>query len=96
MAFLDQWSLANNEDFRKRIEVAIITAAVDINGETPSGNANIDGKRKALALSIINSPSSYVERFAKSVVTNVAISVSSNDGDIQFTVNSVWNDIAGI
>jgi len=96
MAFLDAYALSNDPDFRKRITIAIAKSATNVVGEASSGNPIKDRKRKDLGVGILNSPSAYVERFAIAVATNPVINTDSTDGDIEFTVNSVFDDIAGV
>lgn len=96
MSYLDAANLANDLDFRKKVIVAIVTASTNIIGETPSDNPQKDSARKALGIQVINNPNAFVDRFALAVVANPAISEISSDSDIQFTVNSIWDDVAGV
>lgn len=105
MAFLDSYNLSNVPTFRARIESAIVAAAIQINGEATSGDANKDAKRKALAIGIINNTSGYVPIFSRLVAANPSISAAYAatpsqsvipDGDIEFTVASVFDDAAGV
>jgi hypothetical protein len=46
-------------------------------------------------VNVLADPTGWAPRFALAVVTNPVITVASSDSDIQFTVNSVWDAIAG-
>lgn len=97
MAFTDQAALAIDTAFRARVRVAIVTAAKDVMGETPTGSDAKFGKRAGLArLVLADGGQLMLEPFAWAVVANAAISSGSSDSDIQFTVNSVWDDLAGV
>jgi hypothetical protein len=104
MAYLDSANLAQNPDFRGKVRVASVNAAVNIGGEPPSDppNPNKDEARKKLAFLVINNSEAYVDRFSFAVITNAVIAGQATtpelilDDTIQFVVNSVWDDIAGV
>lgn len=99
MAFTDQAALAVDTTFRSKVRVAVMTAAVQIMGESHSGLEDQHfNKRQSLAYQVILSAGAnpYLDMFAWAVVTNTAITSSSTDSDIQFTVNSVWDDVSGV
>jgi hypothetical protein len=48
-----------------------------------------------LSVNVFTDLDGYARRFALAVATNGVITYESIDGDIQFTVNSVWDTIAG-
>lgn len=98
MAFTDQLALTADQTFRDRVSMAMVIAALNAQGE-----AEVDGqhdsyyaKRSALAVGALTSPSMYSDRFVWAVAANPAVNAEATDGDIQFTVNSVFNDLAGI
>lgn len=95
MAFADQAQLARFSGFQDRVEVAMVTAATQVASEAASDNPQTDQLRKVLATNVLNNPDDYRTRFAWAVVSNPVITFESSDNDIQFTVNSVWNDLAG-
>lgn len=102
MVFADQVALAQDQDFRDRVRMAAVTAAVNVAGEAQSGlPVAAYQKRQVLANRVLTS-AGYGERgevldmFAWAVAQNAAITVASSDSDIQFTVNSVWSDCAGV
>jgi hypothetical protein len=98
MAFSDQAALAVDAAFQAKVRVALVTAAVDVMGEDKTGMSDAKyGKRQALAYAVLQSGgASQTERFAWAVAANVAVSSGSTDSDIQFTVNSVWDDMSGV
>lgn len=97
MAFADQMTLARDETFRDRVTIAVLTAAKDITAEsvTPA-SIGYHQQRQGLAFAMIQQPNAAADRFAYLVATNVAITAASSDNDIQFTVNSLWDAVAGI
>lgn len=99
MAYTDQASLADDPTFRSTVRVALATAAIQVMGEDKASYSDAQyGKRQALAYEVLRAASSgvYLEMFVWAVVQNAAITGASTDQDIQFTVNSVWDDLAGV
>jgi hypothetical protein len=96
VAYVDQAALADDETFRGRVRVAMVTAAINVMGEAKETDDQIYGKRQALAYQVLTNSGSYVDQFSWSVAANVAITASSIDSDIQFTVNSLWDDLSGV
>lgn len=96
MALSDQAQLARFDGFRDRVLVAAVQAAGDVASEEPSGDQRKDDLRKTLATNVLNDPDGHLDRFAWAVARNVAITFASTDSDIQFTVNSLWDGMAGV
>jgi hypothetical protein len=97
MSLLDSNALANNEQFRARVKVAMVNAAEDISSQ------NIDptyqkfhDKRSAHATSILNGPAYWVDSYSYACVAKGLLTEASPDGDIQFTVNAVFDAMAGV
>lgn len=97
MAFIDQLTLAQDLTFRGRVKMAMLTAALQIANESSSDGLSqqYHQLRQQLAFQVIANPDT-AERFSYTIVTNAAITGDSSDGDIQFTVNSDWDALAGI
>ena len=99
MAFADQAALAADGPFRDRVRVALATAAVDVMGEAQDSRTDSEfGKRQALSYQVLQAAAGgyLLEAFVWAVVANPAITSGSTDSDLQFTVNAVWDDIAGV
>jgi hypothetical protein len=96
MAFSDQVMLARDGVFRDRVRMAIVTAAKDVMGEAKAVADQVYGKRQALAFQVLRSSESWLDCFAWGVASNPTITGTSTDADIQFTVNSLINDMAGV
>lgn len=101
MGFAEQVAAAKDDGFRDRVLMAAVIAATQISGE-PSHDAFADplhgpywSHRHALATAVLNDPFANVDKFAWAVASNPVISLTATDNDIQFTVNSVWDDISG-
>lgn len=93
MAFVDQYALALDVTFQKRILVAMETAATQVQTEDV-GTANHTNRANYAKLVLAN-PGAYLLPFCQAVVTNAAITSASLDSDLQFQVNSIWNAMAG-
>jgi hypothetical protein len=105
MSYIDQWKLANfvdatatpeAEDFRRRVQMAMVKVAIDVIGEAPTTNNETDRKRFELAFQVLSSSQGFLNAFAMAVAANPAITAASSDGDLEFTVITVWNDLAGV
>lgn len=90
--YTDDIDLAGDAGFLKKVERAIVTAAIDVKAENPA-TAN-HAARAVLATRVLGNPAASAAQMAIGVVTNVAISSGSSDSDIQFTVNSQWDAYA--
>lgn len=99
MAYSAQATLASSTSFRDRVRVAVAKAALDVMGEAQGQMSDAEfGKRQALADEVIAAAfgGTVLDRFVWAVVQNEAVTDASADSDIQFTVNSVWPDLAGV
>jgi hypothetical protein len=99
VAYTDQATLADDTTFRARVRVALATAAVQVMGEAPDGKSDATlGKRQALAYEVLRSAAAgtLLEAFVWGTVQNAGITDASGDQDIQFQVNAVWDDLAGV
>jgi len=94
MAFIDSIALANDQNFRNRCEIAMIAAAQNVASEATSTVNHVN--REALAKAIEDNPSAFVMAFALGVAANPAIVGASLDSDLAFTVNSIFNGMAGV
>jgi hypothetical protein len=95
MSFEQSAYLASYPRFVDRVRVAMVTAAQQIGEETADVTTDYRRLRRALSVNVLQNPESWAPRFALAVVTNQVITVDSTDNDIQFTVNSMWDSIAG-
>jgi hypothetical protein len=101
---MPQYELTKNHDLRQRIRMASVQAAFLVLGEDQGTlPAAAYTKRQNLAVKVIataglGTPDDDVARmFVWAVCQNSAItSPEATDGDIEFTVSSVWSDCAGV
>lgn len=94
MALSDISDLATNPAFVRRVEGAALKAAVAVGAEAFDGS-NYRLQRRALVKQVLENAPLWGARFSYAVAANPAVTVGSNDGDIEFTVNSVWDAMAG-
>ncbi|WP_370943998.1 hypothetical protein AB5J62_33495 [Amycolatopsis sp. cg5] len=88
--------LASYPPFARRVQAAVSVAAKDVGSEADDpNNPTRTQLRRALATNVFANPDDYGARFAWAVATNPVITLASTDNDVQFTVNSVWDTIAG-
>ena len=105
MAFLESGYLAEDVEFKKRVMIALLTAAKDIMAEVNTTTAH--SQRVTYASKVIANPVDEAANATNLIVTNTSIVASFNknitrytttatDSDIQFTVNSLFNALAGV
>ncbi|MFC0546940.1 hypothetical protein [Kutzneria chonburiensis] len=87
--------LAGFPDFLNRIEAAMVTAAVAIGNEGTNAGTEYERLRQALATNVLQNRVHYADAFAWPVAANPVITADSSDNDLQYTVNSVWDAVAG-
>jgi len=101
MAYSDQFELSQNPDFVKRLRIIIVKVAIDVQAEAtdvlqvPVGvtytKQELHDLRAKLAYKVLSNPVGYAELMAYGVSANVVVSAESTDGDLEFTVSSMWN-----
>lgn len=78
MAYIDQHDLSNDAFFRKKMFVAMATAAVAVAGEAKSSMSDVKySKRQALAQQVLVNPNAYISQFALAVVQNAAVALGA-------------------
>jgi len=94
MSFLTQAALAADPTFIARVAQAAATAAKNVMAEAANTNGHV--LRTNMANQVLRSPSSWGSLIAIGVATNPTITGASTDGDIEFTVNSLWDAYSGV
>lgn len=106
------YQLGRNAELREITEASILRAATEISGEDPADKGvNEALKRHILATQVINNSQQKAIIFAKAVaaqsgfytVVDINADGSLNytggeslDSDLDFTIRSIWNDVAGV
>lgn len=94
MALSDMTDLATWPPFVRRVTAGMLKAAVAV------GNEAFDGSqyklmRRALVVKTLEDAPLWGSRFAYAVASNAAISFASTDNDVEWTIASVWDAMAG-
>ena len=104
----DRIALTREGWFRQRVRMASVSAAVDVQGESPESMSPAKyQKRQELAHKVITTagegtPEENLNRMfvwacANNTLTDTWVSTEDiPDSDLQFTMNSVWDDCAGV
>lgn len=94
--YLEQATLLENEDFIKRVKIAVKKTATNVVGEAiDPAKLELANKRHKLGYQVLNGEMTKV--FAEAIVSNnTDININSTDGDLEFMVATVFNDIAGV
>jgi hypothetical protein len=93
-ALSDITDLATWAPFTRKVQAAMILAATQVAAEIPDSSPRSTARR-ALSQNVFSDLDGYTARFGIAVATNPVITYESADSDIEFTVNSVWDAIAG-
>lgn len=98
MSLIAARELAIDATFVARVRAACVRAAVAVTGEG-AGAAN-HAARADLARQVLRSPGAWAERFAEAAATNATLLTYATvgempDGDIEYTINSLWDAFAG-
>lgn len=100
MSFQTQYALRNDSAFQEKVKMAVLKSALAVVGETPADPANVavDTKRHTLGLAALTegADGSTSVRFINALAAVGTLSAASTDADVEFTVNAVWNDLAGV
>lgn len=86
--------LAQNPAFIRRVTASAVFAAVQVGSEEYDGT-QYRIMRRALARNVVTDAETWGAVFAWGAASNPVITVDSADGDIQYTVNSLWDAVAG-
>jgi hypothetical protein len=90
----DIFMLARRTSFIERVQAAVAKAAVAVAAEAPDQSER-SRLRRSLSVKVLEHSEEYAFRFALAVATNAVITQASTDSDVEFTVNSMWDAIAG-
>lgn len=93
MSFSTQYALATDPTFIAKVAVAMTKAAVAVASEASTTAHH--GARATFAKNVLHDPLGYAPKVALAVVSNAAITSESDDGAIEFTVNSMWDAFSG-
>ena len=86
--------LARDTGFCERVRAALTICARDVAGEAGPIDHEYYLRRREAARDCVVDPEYYVQAAVWLVAANPAIKKSSDDDDIQFTVNSIFPTIA--
>ena len=100
MTLTENYTLASDDAFIGKVMICVAKAAIAISGEACGGaNQPTNGahaKRAAWALEALAAPRAMAEKIAVGVAANGTITGASSDSDIEWTVNSIIDDYAGV
>ena len=93
----DNYELSNNSDFILRVEMLLLKVINNVIGED-QGSMTLDkfNKRHDFAYKCLLNSNNYIVTMCRCVANNPTIDINSSDGDIEFTINSLVDDFAGV
>jgi hypothetical protein len=89
MALLNDYNNAQNTDFKYRVQMALVSTAIDIQAEA-SGTLN-HTDRSAYALKVLANPVGYANFMNLGFTEDAATDLSSTDQQLKDRASSVWN-----
>lgn len=109
MSFATSYELARNAAsseavsleqiaYEKQVMIAMAKVATQVQGEA-QGSLTLQQwqKRATLAVNVVTDLETWLSRFKLAVVaSNASITSSSTDADVEFQVNAIWDDMAGV
>lgn len=98
MSFLDSFNTSIDQDFQKRVQVAIVKIAHAVVGEAvPTNPSEMDTYNKRFDLGMRILRGEMLTSFCLSIyAANSTLTVSSPDNDIEYLATGVFNDLAGV
>lgn len=99
MTFLEQVARAENETFQMQVRQAAVTRAIEIMALVPTNtpeDIELQRKRAALAREVLLDSNRLARAFAPAVASNPALADPFTDSDLQYTLNTYWDALAGI
>lgn len=95
MSYIDNYAVAQSTAFQGRVAGAMASAAIAISSEATSAANHTN--RVTLAKSVLAGQANWVPQFAIAVAINTAATSASGptDAQIDTSVSSVWNAMAG-
>lgn len=91
MAFIDEFNLAIDETFIRRVQIAAVNAAIALMAAPAT-----DPRLANYCASLLNAPRMFAQNIAYGVAANPAITAETTDSDLQWTVNSIMSAYAGV
>lgn len=94
MSFAEQAYLAQHPGFRDRVRVAMIKTAVAVGSDLDDGSETAR-LRRAHTVNVLSHQDDWATRYAWAIVTNSTIKFDTDDSSIEWTINSMFNAMAG-
>lgn len=92
---IGRYNDTQNADFRNKVLVALVEAAIGNVGEPLAPGGIGSDKRTDYARQVLASPMSHIDRVCLAVVAD-GTGPASSDADIRTRVGNLWNAFAGV
>jgi hypothetical protein len=89
-------TLSSDATFRGRVRMSMVKQAQNVASEARTVRNTVDGKRNKLAVSILNDPASFVDRFTHGAIEAGTLTAASLDPAIDAAISAIWNGVAGV
>lgn len=93
-SYTNQAALAVNPTFIERVELAAVSAALDVYNEAPGTTGH--SARAAMARQVVESPDPWARVLAWGVAADVSISAATTDTALKSRIAAIWNTYAGV
>jgi hypothetical protein len=90
MSLLTDYTDSQNQDFKVRVRMALVSTAIAVQGEATS-TAN-HAARSAGALQVLANPSGWADVMAPAFTVDAALNIATaTDAQIESRASAVWN-----
>jgi hypothetical protein len=97
MAAIDNYNLAMDADFRKKVQSLMLKSALAVAGEDPTDKQDPYIRKRANSANFtIYNQDKAVNILSHLITSMGTLDLQSTDNDIEFMINSVWDDYSNI
>lgn len=97
MAAIDNYDLAQDANFRSKVKSLMLKSAIAVCGEDPTNKSTAFIQKRANAANFtIYNQGKAMDIFSHLVTANGTLTIDSSDNDIEFTINSLWDDYSNV
>ena len=89
MSLLTDFEATRDGDLVKKIEMALVSTAVDVQGENPATANHL--ARGKFAMLVLGDPAAYASNMAPAMTVNGSVTAASTDQQIKDRASAIWN-----
>lgn len=98
--YVEIHAIASDGGYQQRVRTAAVKAALQILGEAPGTmSPTKTGKRQQMAASVLQGGQNWFNWSLALILSNATLQtngLAASDGDIDFVLPSIWDDMSGV